>query len=168
MPISTVKRPIFASINKEKSKKITIHIPKGVKQGEIIRIKGQGKPSNNGGDNGDLLITINIKDTPVYKLKNNDIYVNLYVTPWDAALGAKLSVTGIDGEVSILIPRGTQSGNKISIPDKGYYIGEKERGNLVIETKVVVPKKISEEERILFTKLKKISKFNPNNIVDIK
>lgn len=164
----TKKDLSFRSISSNKNKTITIHIPKGVKQGQVIRIKGQGKPSNNGGDNGDLVITVNIKDTPVYKLKNNDIYVNLYVTPWDAALGAKLSVTGIDGEVSILIPRGTQSGNKIAIPDKGYYKDEKKRGNLIIETKVVVPKKISEEERILFTKLKKISKFNPNNIVDIK
>lgn len=164
----TKKDLAFHFLNREKNKKITIHIPKGVKQGEIIRIKGQGKPSNNGGEDGDLLITVNIKDTPVYKLDKNDIHVNLYVTPWDAALGAKLSVTGIDGEVSILIPKGTQSGNKIAIPNKGYYISEKERGNLVIETKVVVPKKISEEERILFTKLKKISKFDPNNIVDIK
>lgn len=164
----TKKDLSFHSINREKNKKITIHIPKGVKQGEVIRIKNQGKPSKNGGENGDLLITVNIKNTPVYKLVNNDIHVNLYITPWDAALGAKLSVTGIDGEVSLLIPRGTQSGNKISIPDKGYYVNEKQRGNLVIETQVVVPKQISEEERILFTKLKKISKFNPNNIVDIK
>ena len=98
----------------------------------------------------------------------NDIYENLYITPWDAALGAKLPVNGIDGELSILIPKGTQSGDKISIPNKGYYITEKERGNLVIETDVVIPKKLSEKEKELFIKLKKVSKFNPNNLVNIK
>ena len=104
----------------------------------------------------------------MYKLINNDIYENLYITPWDAALGAKLPVNGIDGELSILIPKGTQSGDKISIPNKGYYITEKERGNLVIVTQVVIPKKLSEKEKDLILKLKKVSNFNPNNIVNIK
>ena len=128
-----------------------------------------GKKGKNGGNDGDLLIKINIKNNATHKLKGNDIYVNLFVTPWDAALGAKLSVPSIDGEVSLLIPKGTQSGDKISIPNKGYFIDDKSRGNLIIETKVVVPKKITEEEKELFTKLREVSKFNPSNdLVNIK
>ena len=94
--------------------------------------------------------------------------VKLYVTPWDAALGAKLTVDGIDGELSILIPKGTQNGDKITIPNKGYFIKNKERGNLIIRTEIAIPKKLNDKEKELFLKLKKVSKFNPNNIVDIK
>lgn len=153
---------------KEKNKIIEIYIKPGIKNGEVIRAEGKGKNGKNGGKNGDLLAKINIANSGMYKLINNDIYENLYITPWDAALGAKLPVNGIDGELSILIPKGTQSGDKISIPNKGYYITEKERGNLVIVTKVVIPKKLSEKEKDLILKLKKVSNFNPNNIVNIK
>lgn len=153
---------------KEKNKIIEIYIKPGIKNGEVIRAEGKGKNGKNGGKNGDLLAKINIANSGMYKLINNDIYENLYITPWDAALGAKLPVNGIDGELSILIPKGTQSGDKISIPNKGYYITEKERGNLVIVTQVVIPKKLSEKEKDLILKLKKVSNFNPNNIVNIK
>ena len=153
---------------KEKNKIIEIYIKPGIKNGEVIRAEGKGKKGKNGGKNGDLLAKINIANSGMYKLINNDIYENLYITPWDAALGAKLPVNGIDGELSILIPKGTQSGDKISIPNKGYYITEKERGNLVIITQVVIPKKLSEKEKDLILKLKKVSNFNPNNIVNIK
>lgn len=165
----TTKKLSFASKSKEKNNILTLEIPQGIKQSQIIRVEGKGKKGKNGGNNGDLLVKINIKDSTIHKLKGNDVYVNLYVTPWDAALGAKLTVPNIDGEVSLLIPKGTQSGDKISIPNKGYFIDDKQRGNLVIETKVVVPKIMSDEEKELFTKLREVSKFNPNNdIVNIK
>ena len=151
-----------------KNKIINIDIPAGVKNGEIIRIPKQGKEGKNGGENGDVLVKIKIVDNNIYKLVNNDILVNLYVPPWDAALGAKLAVNGIDGELSILIPKGTQNGDKISIPNKGYYINNKERGKLIIRTEVAIPKKLNDKEKELFLKLKKVSEFDPNNIVDIK
>ena len=156
------------SFNHEKNKIIEIDIKPGIKNGEKIRLEGKGKSGKNGGKYGDILAKINIINSGIYKLINDDIYINLYVTPWDAALGTKLSVDGIDGELSILIPKGTQTGDKITIPNKGYYTENKKRGNLVIETDVVIPKKLSEKEKELFIKLKKVSKFNPNNLVNIK
>lgn len=156
------------SFNHEKNKIIEIDIKPGIKNGEKIRLEGKGKSGKNGGEDGDILAKINIINSGIYKLINDDIYINLYVTPWDAALGTKLSVDGIDGELSILIPKGTQTGDKITIPNKGYYTENKKRGNLVIETDVVIPKKLSEKEKELFIKLKKVSKFNPNNLVNIK
>ena len=151
-----------------KNKIINIDIPAGVKNGEVIRIPKQGKEGKNGGENGDVLVKIKIADNNIYKLVNSDIWVNLYVTPWDAALGAKLAVNGIDGELSILIPKGTQNGDKIAIPNNGYYINNKKRGKLIIKTEIVIPKKLNDKEKELLTKLKKVSKFNPNNLVDIK
>lgn len=153
---------------KEKNKNIKIKIPSGIKQGEKIRIEGKGKPGTNGGNNGDLILTINIANNGIFKLIGDDIIVKLYITPWDAALGGKMPVDSIDGQISILVPKGTQTGDKISIPNKGYYKDEKQRGNLVIKTEVVIPKKLSNEEKQLFNELKKVSKFNPNNIVNIK
>lgn len=164
----TKKNLSFNSATGEKSKVISIDIPKGIKQAQVLRVEGRGKKGKNGGPNGDLLLKINIKSNSMYKLVGDDIHVNLYVAPWDAALGSKMTVPNIDGEVSILMPKGTQTGDKIAIPNKGYFISENQRGNLVIEAQVVVPKKLSADEKELFTKLKKVSKFNPNNIVDIK
>lgn len=165
----TKKRISFSANAKEKNNTITINIPKGIKQAQVIRIEGKGKKGKNGGNNGDLLLKINITDTSVYKLKGDDIYVNLYITPSDAVLGLKTSVNSIDGEVSLIIPKGTQNGDKISIPNKGYFKNENERGNLVIETKVAIPKKITSEEKELYAKLREISSFNPNNdVVNIK
>ena len=163
----TEKKLSFTALEGKKQI-VTIKIPKGIEQGKVIKLEGKGKEGKNGGENGDILIKINIVDNGMFKLVGNDIYANLYVTPWDAALGAKLSVDSIDGEVSILIPKGTQSGDKIAIQNKGYYSKDNQRGKLIIKTQVVVPKKLSEKEKELLIKLKKVSDFNPNNIVNIK
>lgn len=147
---------------------ISVKIPAGIKSGDKIRIEGRGKKGKNGGNNGDLLVTVDIDNSGIYKLVNDDINVKLYLAPWDAALGSKVTVDGIDGQVSLLVPKGTQNGDKISIPNKGYHKGNNERGNLVIKTEIVIPKKLTDEEKLLFKELRSTSKFNPKNIVDIR
>ena len=163
----TNKKITLTSLN-EKNKNISFDIPAGIKNGQKIRIQGRGKSGINGGDNGDLIITIDIKGNGTYQLEGDDIYVKLYISPWDAALGSKAVVDGIDGEIAVLIPKGTQNGDKISIPQKGYLKNDKQRGNLIIKTEIMIPKQLSSEEKELLMELKKISKFNPNNIVNIK
>lgn len=161
----TNKKITLTSLN---DKNISIDIPAGIQNGQKIRIQGKGKSGINGGDNGDLIITIDIKGNGTYQLDGDDIYVKLFVSPWDAALGSKAIVDGIDGEITVLIPKGTQNGDKISIPQKGYLKTDKQRGNLIIKTEIVIPKQLSKEEKELMMELKKVSKFNPNNIVNIK
>lgn len=163
----TNKKITLTSLN-EKNKNISFDIPAGIQNGQKIRIQGKGKSGINGGDNGDLIINIDIKGNGTYQLEGDDIYVKLYISPWDAALGSKAVVDGIDGEITVLIPKGTQNGDKISIPQKGYLKNDKQRGNLIIKTEIMIPKQLSSEEKELLTELKKISKFNPNNIVNIK
>lgn len=163
----TNKKITLTSLN-DKNKNISIDIPAGIQNGQKIRIQGKGKSGINGGDNGDLIITIDIKGNGTYQLDGDDIYVKLFVSPWDAALGSKAIVDGIDGEITVLIPKGTQNGDKISIPQKGYLKTNKQRGNLIIKTEIVIPKQLSNEEKELMMELKKVSKFNPNNIVNIK
>lgn len=162
------KKKLVLNSKKGEKEPISVDIPSGIKNGDKIRVKGKGKKGKNGGSNGDLVLNVAIENDGIYKLENDDIHVKLYVTPWDAALGSKVSVDGIDGQISVLIPKGTQNGDKISIPNKGYHKEDNGRGNLVIKTEIVIPKKLSDEEKNLFKQLKSKSKFNPKNIVDIR
>lgn len=146
-----------------KMRNLTVTIPQGIQKGEKIRLIGQGKPGENGGKNGDLLIKINIEDSKSFKLKGCDLYTDLLLSPWEAALGARANVTSIDEETKIYIPQGIQSGERIKIPGKGYQDGNGKRGDLVAEIKVVVPKQLTEEERTMFEKLNEISNFNPRS-----
>lgn len=149
-----------------KMKTFSVKVPDGIRNGEKIRLIGQGKSGKNGGKNGDLFIKINIENSKTFKLFSSDLYTDLLLTPWEAALGARTNVQTIDGETTIYIPQGMESGEKIKIPNKGYKDGKGGRGDLVAEIKIVVPKKLTEEENNLFEKLKEVSKFSPRNSVE--
>lgn len=142
-------------------KSFEVKIPAGILSGEKIRLIGLGKKGINGGNNGDLFIKINIHDDKKFKLKGYDLYTNLYITPWEAALGTKATIQGIDDESGVFIPGGTQSGQEVRLEGKGYRDSKGGRGNLVAEVKVMVPTNLSEEEKIQFERLKEISSFNP-------
>lgn len=144
-------------------KTYTVKIPEGIRNGEKIRLIGQGKKGKNGGKNGDLLIKINIKQNHDFKLKGCDIYTDLLLTPWEAALGTRINLKSIDEETKVYIPKGIQTGEKIKIPGKGYKISNDKRGDLIAEVKIVVPKKLTDEELKMFEGLNKISNFNPRN-----
>ena len=148
-----------------KDKTIKVKVPEGIKNGEKIRLIWQGKEGQNGGKNGDLYIKINIEDGKKYKLVGTDLYTTIPITPWEAVLGAKAKVGSIDDtKTQIYIPNGIQSGETIEIPKKGYKSQNGERGNLIAQIKIVVPEKLTQEEKDMFKRLKEISKFNPRRI----
>lgn len=149
-----------------KMKTFTVKIPAGIRNGEKIRLIGQGKKGENGGKNGDLLIKINITKNKKFTLDGIDLYTNLYITPWEAVLGTKVSIETIGETIFIHIPQGIESGEKIKIPGKGYKDGKGGRGELVAEVKIMVPKIPTKEEINFFKKLNEISKFNPRSIVE--
>ena len=144
-----------------KMKTFEVKIPEGIRNGEKIRLIGQGKKGINGGKNGDLLIKINIEDNNVFKLYGSDLCTDLKLSPWEAALGTRVNVRTIDGETKVYIPQGIQSGEKIRIPSKGYKNGKGGRGDLVAEVKIMVPKKLELDEQEMFEKLKDMSTFDP-------
>ena len=146
-----------------KMKTFTVKVPAGIRNGEKIRLIGQGKQGINGGKNGDLFIKVNIENTKKYRLHGYDIYTDLFITPSEAALGARVKVDTIDDSSNIYIPQGIGSSEKIRIPQKGYKDGKGGRGDLVAEIKIVLPKKLSEEEIEIYKKLKDISKFEPRS-----
>lgn len=122
-----------------------------------------GKPGKNGGKNGDLFIRIKIKNDHKFKLEGYNLRTNLYLTPWEAALSTKVTINGINEDVSVYIPEGIQSGETIKIDGKGYRDGKGGRGDLILETKIMVPKHLNEKEKKLFDQLNNISKFNPRS-----
>ena len=144
-------------------KTFMVNIPAGIRNGEKIRLIGQGKEGRNGGKNGDLLIKVKIENSNIFKLQGYDLYTDLLITPYEAVLGTKVDVNSIDQYSQVYIPKGTQSGEKITIPQKGYKIGNGARGDLIAEVKIALPKNLTQEEIDLYKKLKEISRFNPRN-----
>lgn len=147
-----------------KMKTFTIKIPAGIRNHEKIRLMGQGKPGENGGRPGDLLIKINIENDEKYKLEGIDLHTNLYLTPWEAVLGTKLKINSIDEEISLYVPQGMESGEVIRLEQKGYLDGKGGRGDLIARVYIMVPKELTQEEKDLYKQLQKISNYNPRKI----
>lgn len=161
----TQKKITLKNIN-EKEKTVTVPIPEGIRSGDKVRVVGQGKEGKNGGKNGDLFIKININKNEKFKIQGNDIHTELLLSPWEATLGTKIEMNSIDGKVTVYIPKGTQTGENIRIPGKGYKNKDGDRGDLVAKIKVVVPKKLTNQEQEFFEELNKISSFNPRNSIN--
>lgn len=137
-----------------KNKTFNLNIPAGVQNGDKIRFVGQGKIGKNNGQRGDLLVKVKIVNTKDFRLVGVDIYKEVSITPWQAALGTKLKIEAIDGEISLVIPKGTESGERFTIKERGYKFGRGNRGNFVIVTKIVVPKKLTEKQEKIYNELK--------------
>lgn len=147
-----------------KMKTFKVTIPAGIRNGEKIKLMGQGRPGKNGGKNGDLLIKINMSEDKKYKLVGSDIYTTVNICPWEAVLGTKINVDAIDETIGVFIPQGIQTDEEIQIPDKGYRDSKGGRGKFIIRVRIMISKNISEKEKELYKEIKKISKFNPRDI----
>lgn len=140
----------------------SVKIPAGTTTGTKIRLAGQGSPGIGGGPPGDLLLKVNIAEHPVFDVEGYNLRARLPVTPWEAALGAKVGFQTLDGEVTLTLPAGSQSGRKLRLKGKGLpRKGGGERGDLELEVSIRVPKELSDEERALFERLQEVSRFNP-------
>lgn len=144
-----------------KLKKFKVQVPAGIQNNEKIRVVGQGKQGIYGGKSGDLFIRVKIDNDERFSLEGYDLKTNLYLTPWEAALSTKVTINGINEDVSVYVPAGIQSGEKIEIEDRGYRNGKGGRGKLILDTKIMIPKKPSKEELNLFKKFNETSEFNP-------
>lgn len=136
-------------------KSLVFKIPKGVKDGEKIRLKGQGHPGSGGGRNGDLLLTVRIKPDKGFSLEGLDITTTVDLMPWDAALGTEVAVDTIEQKILVKVPAGIQSDSKIRVVGKGYVDKSGNRGDMYIKVRIVNPKVITAEMKDLFEKLKK-------------
>ncbi len=136
-------------------KNITFKIPKGVDEGERIRLKNQGSAGANGGKSGNLHMKVKFVPGNLYIKKGNDIYSTISLYPWEAALGTKRKVKTLDGFINVTIPKETQTDKKIRITGKGYSSKNRNQGDLYLEIKIVNPSRITPKMKELYQELNK-------------
>lgn len=141
-------------------KSLTVHIPVGMRQGSVIRLAGQGEPGAGNAPAGDLYLRVHLEPHRLFTLVGeDDIQLELPVAPWEAALGAKVTVPTLDGTVAMTIPPGTQGGQRLRLRGKGLRRRDGGSGDLYVKLKIVVPPQPTAAERELFEKLAATSGF---------
>jgi curved DNA-binding protein len=136
-----------------------VKIPAGVTEGQRLRIAGRGEHGSGGGVAGDLYLRVRLAKHPDFEVEAHHLIHEAELAPWEAVLGAEISVPTLTGRVNIKIPAGTQSGQKLRVRGRGL----PPSGDLLVVTKIVVPAKIPDAEKKLWEQLKRESKFNPRD-----
>ena len=143
-------------INKKVS--LNVKIPKGIKNGQKIRLAGQGAAGYNGGAAGDMYIKIEFEKHRTFRVEGADVYINLPLAPWEAALGAQVNVPTPAGSIKLKIPEGSAQGKKLRLKGKG--IPAKQAGDLYVVINIVLPPASDENARKVYEEMKNLN-FNP-------
>jgi curved DNA-binding protein len=133
-----------------------VDIPAGVRDGQRIRLAGEGGQGMGGGPRGDLFLRVHIKPHPRFRVEGNDLYTDLPVAPWEAALGAEVELPTLEGRTRVKVPAGSSCGRKLRLRGQGIA-----GGDLYASVSIKVPKKLSRDERRLFEELAEKSRFDP-------
>jgi len=145
---------------------LNIKIPRGIRAGQRIRLAGQGMPGVHGGQSGDLYLEVEFSPHRYFHAKGRDIYMELPVTPWEAALGATVSVPTLGGKVDVKIPAGSQSGTQLRLKGRG--LPAATPGDQFITLKIVTPPANSEPAKDLYQKMANVMPMNPRADMGIK
>jgi curved DNA-binding protein len=139
-----------------------VRVPVGVKEGQTIRIPGKGGDGANGGTSGDLFLHVRYAAHPDFRARGSDLHYDLDLAPWEAVLGTTVSVPTLESPVKVRIPAGTNNGCQLRVRGRGLPRGrDGERGDLYVVVNVQLPPQLSDEERELWEKLGRVSRFNP-------
>jgi len=137
---------------------LEVTIPPGVHQGQKLRLRGKGGKGYNGGTDGDVYLHIALAAHPIFRPDGLDLYFDLALTPWEAALGAEVEVPTLDGPVLLTVPPGTRSARKLRLRGRGLSAGHSDLYALV---HIDVAATLSEPERALYQQLARTSSYNP-------
>lgn len=140
-------------------KTLSVNIPKGVTPGQQLRLAGQGQPGIGGGPQGDLYLEIQVKEDPRHRVEGTDVYQTVPVAPWEAALGARISVPTPSGTVEVSVPSGSQNGRKLRLKGRG--IPAARAGDLYLILEVVLPTADTPRARELYEQMARELNFNP-------
>lgn len=138
---------------------LSVTIPKGIRAGQTLRLAGQGGPGIGEGKAGDLYLEITFRPHPRYRVDGRDVYLDLPLAPWEAALGANVTVPTPAGSVELTIPANSSSGRKLRLKGKG--IPGKEAGDLYVVLSIALPPAHSEEAKAAYRTLQQAFDFNP-------
>ncbi len=141
-------------------------IPKGVTDGERLLLKGKGGKGMNGGPDGNLYLNIEFKPHRIYRAAGHDLYIDLPLSPWEAALGASVDVPTLAGPVRLKVPAGTNSGKKLRLTGRGLPKRGSGEGDLITIVQIVVPSQPTEREKALFKDLAAASQFDPRAVLN--
>ncbi len=145
-----------------KERTLNVQIPKGVRQGQRIRLSGQGAPGIGSGQAaGDLYLEIEFRPHVLYKVENRDVYLDLPITPWEAALGAIVKIPTPDGPIDLKIPEGTAAGRKLRLKERG--IPGNPPGYLYVIPQITLPPADSNTARELYRKMEQELAYNPRS-----
>lgn len=142
-----------------KERSIAVQVPKGITEGQHIRLPGQGMPPPGGGTPGDLFLEVSFAPHPVYLAVGRDLYLDLPVAPWEAALGGKVMMPTPDGKVALTVPANARSGQKLRLRGKG--LPGTPAGDIFATLRIVNPEVTTEEARRVFEQMAREVPFNP-------
>src|SRR6266567_2856657 len=133
-----------------------VKIPRGVHEGQRIRLTGQGEAGIRGGKSGDLFLRVRLAKHPDFSVEGSDLIYELKIEPWRAVLGSELLVPTLEGKVRLKIPPGTQGGQRFRLRERGLPGVSGKRGDLYVVVQINVPKKITEREKEIWGELAKL------------
>jgi curved DNA-binding protein len=142
-----------------KRRKLNVHIPKGIRPGQHIRLSGQGSPGINNAPAGDLYLQVEFKPHPFYLVQGKDVYLELPLAPWEAALGATVQVPTPEGKVEVKIPPNSAAGQRLRLKGRG--IPGKTAGDFYVLVQIVLPAAHNEAAKNLYRTMKNQLDFNP-------
>lgn len=148
-----------------KDRTLNVNIPKGVRQGQRIRLSGQGSPGHGGGKAGDLYLEIEFRPHPFYKADGKNIHLDLPVTPWEAALGATVKVPTPAGAVDLKIPAGARNGQRLRLKARG--IPAKSPGDFYVILSITLPPADSDTARALYKQMQQEMPYNPRADLEV-
>jgi curved DNA-binding protein len=143
------------------TRSLDVTIPAGVTGGQRIRLAGQGGRGSDGGPPGDLYLVVRMAPHPVYRLEGRDLHMELRLAPWEAALGTSVAIGTPGGETKLTVPAGTSSGRRLRLRGQGLPNPRGKPGDLLAEARVMVPARLTSQERELFERLAAVSRFAP-------
>jgi curved DNA-binding protein len=150
-----------------RQKSFEVTIPAGVRHGSVIRLAGQGEAGSNGAPAGDLFLHVRIPPHQLFEItEDDDVEIEIPITPWEAALGTKISVPTLDGTVEMKIPAGTQGGGRLRLRGRGLSKRGGGKGDQYVRLKIVIPTELNAAQKQLFQQLAAESHFDPRKSMD--
>lgn len=147
----------------DRSDTYQVRIPPGVREGQRIRLGGQGGSGFGGGSAGDLFLRVRLARHPDFSVEGADLHCDLDLAPWEAVLGVQAKIPTLDGTTSLRVPPGTAAGSQLRLRGLGLPRADSTRGDLYASVQIQTPAPVSAEERTLWEQLGRISTFKPRS-----
>mgnify|MGYP003393930599 CR=1 FL=1 len=147
---------------------VHVRVPKGVTDGERLRVRGKGGPGAGEAPSGDLYLNIAVHPHPLFKMSGHDLYIDVPLAPWEAALGAEVEVPTVEGRVRVHVRPGARAGQKLRVAGRGMPVPRGGHGDLYCVIRIDVPATLTAHERSLYEQLREASNFNPRGHFSLK